>query len=241
MTGRTNAFLAGVLLLFAAFGRAQAGVTYDLRLSDNDTSGGLITYPGEVIALNLFARVTGSTAAVEGFQEGYGSVIATTSGGVSGGLSSTLAAPFQADGAQPGRANNLNSDSVMDIGSNLTVASTDFLFARAATMQTSGTAITNGQEFKLATVYFTATSDPALALGSSVNVSFRVTSFTGITSIEALWQQDGVFQTSSFGGNAALPTATVGVTLVNAIPEPSSALLLGVGVLAAGVRRFRRA
>src|SRR5436305_820810 len=78
---------------------ARAAVIYDLRLNDNNPDGSTITYPGEVIMLDLFARVTGNSAGVEGFQEGYGSVIATTTGGVTGGLSATLAAPFAMPGS----------------------------------------------------------------------------------------------------------------------------------------------
>ena len=234
--------LAGTSLLLAATPRTHAALTYDLRLNDNDTSGGVITYPGEVIALDLFARVTGVSAGVEGFQEGYGSIIGATSGGISGSLSATIAAPFQANGAQAGTSSDLNGDSVLDLGSNLTVASSDFFFARASQMQTTGgTPILSGtgMEFKLGTIYFTASSTQPLIGGSTLNISFRITAFTNPTNIDALWMQDGVTEVSSLGGNAPLPTAGAGVTL-SAIPEPSSALLLGFGAVAACVQRRRR-
>ena len=237
--------LVAAAMLLCALSSAQAALVYDIRFDDSDTSGGYVSVPGQTVTLDLFARVTGidnSMAAVEGFQEGYGSIMATLTGDISGSISSTLAAPFQASGSQGGHANNLDGDSVLDIGSNQTVQNSDFIFARATQIQSTGgtpTLAGDGMEFKLATITFTlGTGDQPFTYGSTLHIGFALPNFTSLTSVTALWMEDGVYQVSSMG-STAVPTVGAGITLT-AIPEPSSALLLGVGVLVAGAVRRRR-
>src|SRR5262249_39255896 len=160
----------------------------------SDMSGGYVSVPGQTVTLDLFARVTGSDnsmTAVEGFQEGYGSIVASLTGSISGTLSSTLAAPFQASGSQARHTHDLDGDSVLDIGSNQTVQNADYIFARAAQIQSTGgtpTQAGDGMEFKLATITFTlGTGTQPFTEGSTLHISFQLPNFTSVTSVMALW------------------------------------------------------
>jgi hypothetical protein len=234
MITRCFSLTALAALLLAA--SAQAALKYDLRLAD-DSKLVYNASEGQVIELQLWAQVTGTGAGLEGFQNGYGSIMSTDGGSIKGNLSATVAAPFAANGAQNGVAADLDGDGDFDLGSNLTTSSTSFLFARASSMQTSGgKLLPDGREFMLANVSFTITS---IGANGSIMLNFVMPNFTGKTDIAALWMQDGLpYNTTAGSGGVAM--VGEGVVITTAIPEPSQGLLLGLGALIGWTTRRRR-
>ena len=82
----------------------------------------------------------------------------------------TLKAPFNDDGSQNGTPTDLDGDGDLDVGSNNSATSDNYIVARAGSMETSGTAVTKGQAFEIATAQFTVTS---LANGTETDLVFR--------------------------------------------------------------------
>lgn len=219
---------------------ASAGLNYDLRVSGGGKTA-VVTSLGQVITLDLFAQVTGATgnASAEGFQDGFGSVLSQAGGNISGSLSSSFVVPFNATGAQAGKQQDLDADGDSDLGTNATAHSPDFFFARATSMQTAGTAITDGTEFKIASFSFTVQSVSDFFNYSPTSINFRVPLFDNNVDIEALWQQDGQATTSNGLNGGTQPT--VGSAVMIAIPEPSTLGLLAVVAAGFAARRRRRA
>jgi hypothetical protein len=106
--------------------------------------------------------VTGENETItdEGLQIAVGSLLSSdiSGGAVRGNLSATLTSPFNALGSSNGVQADLDADGDLDIGSKNTSSTTSFLFARSASMTTTGTAVTKGQAFKIADAVFTVTS-----------------------------------------------------------------------------------
>ena len=231
-------WIAGVSAALAVMAslNAEASLTYDLRVTNGvDSKTKYVTANGQVVTMELWAVVKGSGPGLEGFQYGYGSVLSSTGGNIKGDLAATLVAPFNTGSAQSGTPTDLDSDGDLDLGSNGTQATAPgFMDARAASMQTNGTTITNGQEFKLATLTFTVTNIANFADFSTIAVNFRVTGFS--TGQEALWQEDGAAANSVSTGS--LPG--VGASVLISVPEPSSMLLLCSGVAGGAALRRRR-
>jgi hypothetical protein len=233
--GGLLASLALCLWLWQPAG-ATAGLTYDLRVNGGKVA--YVTTVGQVITLDLYAQVTGAAGngAAEGFQDGFGSVLSSAGGNITGSLSSSFVAPFSAPGAQAGMQQTLDADSDLDLGSNSTVHSSEFFFARAGSMQTTGgTAITDGTEFKIASFSFTVQTVGSFADFSPISINFRVPLFSNNLDIEALWQQDGSPMTSN-GLNGGTQPA-VGDAVLVSVPEPSATWLLAA---AAGLMAARR-
>jgi len=219
---------------------ASAGLNYDLRVSGGGKTA-MVNSVGQVITLDLFAQVTGATgnAAAEGFQEGFGSVLSSAGGNISGSLSSSFVAPFDAIGAQAGKQQDLDADGDPDLGSNATAHSSDFFFARSTSMQTTGTAITDGTEFKIASFSLTVQSIADYFTAPPISINFRVPLFANNLDIEALWQQDNLATDSNGMNGGTQPT--VGAAVMIAVPEPSTFGLLAVVAAGFAARRRRRA
>jgi hypothetical protein len=236
--------LAAALPLAALLlpGSAWGALKYDLRVSGGGDTA-YVSANGQVVSIDLFAVVTGTdSGAIEGFQNGFGAVSSSTGGNITGDLSASLAGPtFAASGATAGVAQDFDGDGDLDLGSKFNNYSTDFLFARAGSMQTpltGGTIIPNGVEFKLATVSFVVTGILDLQNFDPITVSFRVPSFTQPLEIAALWTVDGIAQNSNGMGGGAAPL--VGSSVMIAVPEPSSLGLLALAGVALAVRRRAR-
>ncbi len=223
---------------------ASAGLNYDLRVSGGGKTA-MVNSIGQVITLDLFAQVTGAPGnpAAEGFQDGFGSVLSSNGGNITGSLTSSFVAPFNATGAQPGKQQDLDGDGDLDLGSNATAHSPDFFFARATSMQTPQTTaaalITDGAEFKIASFSFTVQSITDYFTGAPISINFQVPLFSNNLDIEALWQQDGNATDSNGLNGGTQPT--VGTAVMIAVPEPSTLGLLAVVAGGFAARRRRRA
>lgn len=235
-------WLAGcsAALALLAAPSALASLTYDLRVVGGaDPKMAYVTADGTVVTMELWAVVKGTGAATEGFQFGYGSILSSSGGNISGNLTAALIGVFTAPGSQNGRSNlSLDGDLDLDIGSNDPGAgaaqSTDLFQARAAGMDINGVAIANGQEFKLATVSFTVGHISNHGIYTPIEINFRVTDFSNGLLNEALWQEDGASKSANNGGVIPL----VGLPVLIAVPEPASWLLLTTSV--AGLVAFHR-
>jgi hypothetical protein len=146
---------------------------------------------GQVIPLQIWAVITGNDAsgANDGIDSVTGSFLSTmtSDASVQGNLAAAPLAPFQANGTQFGRQQDLNGDGNIDVGSNDGSKITGFFNARAGGMDTSGTVKGASQEFLLGTLNYTVTSLPT-GLETDINFSPRIVSGPGHA---AVWLEDG--------------------------------------------------
>ena len=241
-------------LLFAGFiaQNASAGFVWDLRatkinnnpLSGSDTTKTVGVQAGDVITLDMFAMITGSTAALEGFQSGLGKTI-TTSAGVTGNQGgAALDALFVNPSAALPTLQDLNGDGFLDYGvtAATTTSTTGGWFPRTSLspgFQTNGVAITNGQEFHLFSFTYTVLAAP-VATTASIQFTQQTTTIINSAAFSvdgsALIASKGIGQ--PVGPNATILGAPVVLTGIVNVPEPSAFGMLALGAL--GLVGFRR-
>jgi len=193
-------------------------LTVDLRVPNGGTTA--VTSDGQVIGLELWATVTGAngTGTDEGLQNLYGSLVSTnTSGGAAlGTLKLTLTAPFNGIASTAGTQQDLDSDGDLDVG-DLDPAgnsSTGLILARSDTVTTTGSPITNGQEFKVADVTFTVTG--TLQFGGNTTIRWIPRNSSGINDVNAVWREDGSTKSSKSLNSTGTYLAGPGVALTRA-------------------------
>ena len=173
--------------------RKLMAIVVDVRLPGGGkeaTVGGI----GSTVNVEIWATVTGENEVTtdDGLQIAVGSLLSTdiSGGAVRGNLSATTTAPFNALGSSNGAQADLDADGDLDVGDNVsTVSGSKFLFARSASMTTTGgTTVTKGQSFKIADAVFTVTS---FLTGVRTDLVYRVRGGSN----QVLAQVDG--QTSS--------------------------------------------
>ncbi len=240
---------SAVLLLAMAAPDAKATLTFDLRVVGGGKTVNTVTV-SQVVNLELFAVVTGAAgnAGLEGFQDGWMTIASDNGGNVRGNLSGTLTTTFAATSSQNGTAQDLDGDGDADLGSMQTFAAQPdpdggYLFARALSMQTtSGVAITNGREFKLANLTFTVTAIGNPVSPTPIALNVFIPNFSSTIDIEAVWLEDGVGSSMEPTPGGTFPNSfplAGSAVLIRAIPEPGTALLLVAGALAFTRRRPR--
>jgi hypothetical protein len=237
---------------------AIAGLTYDLRatlvnnsaLSGGNTSKSLQLNNGDVVTVQVWATVLGApgVATEEGFANGYGKIVATHAGGVTGNLSdSSMTAGFSVGAFQLGAVQDLNGDGFTDIGSNALqstsnvnplLSGTSLFFARASgtatvlvPLGTTVNAVTDGAEFLLSTFKYTVAG---AVVGSPTLINFFAPTFTSGSQREFLARADGAAKNDTnfpYGSGA-------NISIVAAVPEPSAFGMVLVGAL--GLVGFRR-
>lgn len=209
---RAGSLTALAVLAVAGFGvsAAQAGFVLDLRLSDGSKATSVST--GSVVTLNVYGLVTGASgnSALEGLQDAFFGVQNT---GGAGDLSTvTLAAPFTGVATDvSGGVTTSSSGTLYGSTGSISVGSTDstvadgWVFARSTTMTTSGTAITDGTQYLLGTLSYTAGSS---AGSSTLHINPRQTTSSTLV-VPAIWQQDG---TEADGAATSGTDVTITVT-----------------------------
>jgi hypothetical protein len=223
---------------------AHATLRYDLRVVGGGAAADVSTN-GQVINLELFAVVTGAAgdAAMEGFQDGYVTILSSNGGNIRGNISGTLTGTFSAQSSSPGLAQDLDGDGDKDLGSLNTSPSAVFLFARSDTITTSGVAIAGGLEFKLADLTFTVTGVTDFNSLAPISLTPVVIDFSRSLDLEAVWMEDGQGSSGTLnpGGTFpnSVPPAAAAVTL-QAVAAPGAAALLLCGMAALAARRRRR-
>ena len=232
--------------------RADAGLLIDLRavtLNDQPLPAGstaerVVVDGGDVVGINVIARVSGTNAVDdEGFQSMYG-VFRSTTGGLLGDLSASTVAPFNGLGSQNGSRIDVDGDGDLDIGDipNGGINTlTAYWVARSNIVQRDGTPVATdpaAEEFVIGTLTWTATSAPAP--GSETFVDFirrRNPGNPGTNgSAYSRWDEDGSGTASV--RNGADPYATDGLR-IEAVPEPASTALATVAALGLLARRRR--
>lgn len=207
------AALAGALVGFGVTS-ADAGFVLDLRLSGGGKTATVTA--GQVVNLDVYGQVTGTAAGAEGLQDvffGVGSTKGTTDA-TSGNLSTvTLENLWQGVNSQNGQTGNggltyTNADGTLNVGSTSSSSSSGWVFARATSMQTAGSPITDGQEWKLGTLTYTVTSLGAAGTNTTV-APFARDAATAGQWYPALWQEDGTVKDIAPTGFGSPVTLTV--------------------------------
>lgn len=191
-------------------------VIVDTRLVGGGSTA-TVSSVGQRIDFEVWATVTGndSNNTNEGLQIAIGSLLSSNvAGGSAGGtITAAVSSPFTANGSSSGAQADLDGDGDLDVGSNNNAKDAGFLFARSASMTTSGTPVTGGQSFKIATGSFTVTS---LLNGISTVLSFRPRVGDG-----TVFEADGTTTNNLVAGNVWATGA--GITL----KRPGAATIQG--------------
>lgn len=245
-----------LLCLWASIS-AEGALTIHLRFSD-----GTLTRqvgPGDVgndFLVQVWGRVddvggTNGTGSRYGLQFATYSIgTAAAGGGVGGGAAGPqLIAPWNALGSQVGTLANLpiggSADGIMDLGSLSDVSTVDFAKPRASTGvfndsvsgQTQNT-LANGVEFLLEVLNFHVTSANP---GSSTRLDVLIPSWNAAgTPPGANWWQKANSAAKPDGINNGDYLAGTSVTLIAAVPEPSTLCLAGLSLVGGALLVLRR-
>ena len=243
------AAVAAVGLAGFGAGQADAGLIIDLRavaingVPIPDQKHVSPNGPGDVVSIQIFARVYGSDAVNdEGLQSISGSIY--SNGELLGNLiNAATVAPFNALGSQNGSQQDIDSDGDLDIGSipNGARPATNSLYflPRSASVQDGSNGTLNGTPIP--------GTNPAAEEWLVGTVNFIVTGGNGMTWIDfvrrrlpngendiatSVWFEEGALR------NGTSPYDTNPV-LIGAIPEPSGLALTGLAALGLLARRKR--
>jgi hypothetical protein len=233
-------------------GPVDAGLVIDLRavtlngqpLPAGSTAERVVVDAGDVVGINVFARVSGTNAIDdEGFQSMLG-VFRSTTGGLLGHLSASTVAPFNGSGSQNGTPIDVDGDGDLDIGDIPNGGEqTAYWVARSNVTERGGTPVATdpaAEEFLIGTLTWTATG--AVAPASETFLDFirrRNPGNPGSNgSAYSFWLEDGSGTASVRNGQS--PYVTDGLHIV-AVPEPcgAAAALAGVAALRLLARRRR--
>jgi len=223
--------MALATLISLAAASAQGALVLDLRTAADGTS--IVVTPamiGTDITMKVWANVTGTGAGAEGLQYVFYSVKSNNTGGgaITGGLTGgTLPTPFNAAGSQVGTVQELNADSLTDMGSNNATPVAAHAKPRAAAPTYSnsdplyGEAITNGWRWNVENVTLHITS-AILGTGTSAYSAVPPSNMTGVIK-GGLWYEDMTLRQVAYSTG----------TSVTFTPEPATVALLALGGLLA--------
>jgi hypothetical protein len=244
--------LAGLVIgaIGASTATSEAALVVNLRFDDGSLTKDVTSAaPGTQYTVDVWMSVTGSAAGAEGFQGAYFGVQSddlTTN--VTGDITGrSRLAPFNAAGGSDGTIQSLSlapygADDIDDLGGPNLSSSTGFMRAYAGSgtfITAGGTSITDGVEFKVATVTFTlgAVNTTGALPGGTTSLTLNpILPGSLLASTRATWTQDGVNVNAGTTGTGGYSTgSSVSFTV---IPEPATLGLLGLGSLL-GLRRRR--
>lgn len=244
-------------MLLAGFAaqNASAAFVWDLRATalngvplDASQAKAIPTVvAGDVLTIGLWAMITGSSAAAEGFQSGLGKTITTHFGGAGGNQG---APAYESNVIPPGgplpTIQDLNADGFMDLGTTAaTTSSTAGLwFPRtpaAPGFEIAGTAIPNGTEFKL--FHFTYTViNPGTPGAGGATIQFLQQTTTIINSAAFSLDGSATATVSKSLGTSTNPVGqgpTLGLPVSVGVPEPSAFGMVALGAMSLlGFRRL---
>jgi hypothetical protein len=226
---------------------ADAGLVIDLRLpsalsSDRKTLTNFPLMPK--IPIDIYAVVTGTDTAVEGFQSVQGAILTEgrgmtgrilPAGDLDSGTESIVLparAPFNNLGAAPGGQKHIappgsSADDVLDLGDVPARSDLgDLIVFRSGNMQLSGgaTPIPDGREYRIGTVELEITGFQGPP-ETRINWYFRTLPSGGPVDEAVLFRQDGV----NYFGNTGSYSAGSPI-FIGAIPEPG--VFGGVAIVA---------
>jgi uncharacterized protein (DUF2141 family) len=161
--------------------RRLMSLTVDLRLPGGGKSAN-VSSVGQKVSLEVWATVNdaNTSSTDDGLHSAQGSLLSSnvSGGAAKGTLDFTPLAPFNGLGSHDGTTQDLDGDGDSDVGSNDNSIDTNFVMARAGSLQ-------RGDAFKLGTATFTVTS--LLSTTGQTNLVFR-----GRNALAAsVWLQDG--------------------------------------------------
>ncbi len=200
-------------------GRAYMSITVGLRVTGGGQSA-TVTKVGQVIALQAYATISGSTAGSnDGFFDLAGSFegVKTASTSLIGNLQAQLIPDFTADGASDGKVQDLNGDGGLDVGSTDTSTTDNYFFARSGNVDYDGLVSGDTNTFVLASFTYTVTS---LGNGTATDLNF-VPAGQIESTYSAFWIQDGTGVTASSASSTYKVGAPVVVTGPTTTPTPT--------------------
>ena len=161
----------------------------------------IVNTVGQIVKLEVWAVVKGSNSSIsdEAFHNAFGSFLSHNVGGGAalGTLSATCTAPFNYLGSNNGIKTDLDADTDLDVGSNITSKATGYFFARSRYATFHGSpAPGGGAQFKIADVTFTVSK---LLVGTSTELNFRTR--TGM--YNAAWYEDNKSRNATTGSFSA--------------------------------------
>lgn len=217
---------------------ASATLTIDLRVADVDGVPALdpksfFAGPGSVVRIDLYAIVTAATEepGLEGFKNAIGSIVSNTGGTLGSILTNEFTGPFGAAGSTVGRRIDLDGDGDLDIGSNATALTNDFIGSRSASMTTGNANGLGTSEFRV----YTITVGFEHGMTGPFSINWRKIDLTGL-STEYIWQENGILTNSRGVNGGSVAGIQVGAPVVG-IPEPSAIGMILLGAL--GLVEFR--
>lgn len=226
-------------LAVAAFGMMLASadaafLTYDLRAPDGSKSV-ILAGTGSSVTLNLFAVLQNgnANAADDGFTNGGGSFKSTVGGvGLNLGSLSPVANVngFNAVGATPGLAQDLDGDGDLDVGSTSPTSATDY-FTALSLNNPNPTLNMPAGGFLIGQVMFTVTD----AAAGSTQVNFVQRVKTNVSTSVHRGQSDA----AAFNLPGTSAEIVVGSPVSILVPEPTAIGMLAAGL--AGLLARRRA
>ena len=230
LSKRVSKFVLGSAAIAGLGATANAGLTYDM-VATGATSGviseagkrvDLTPGVGGTVTFNIVAFVTGQNGDLgdDGFLSGAGSFLST--GGTLGDMAAFRAGNMTGTGSSNGKAQDLDSDGDLDVGSNTTASASNYFAVRA----NSAPQPVFGAQVLLGSVTFTYGA-AGMSGVSLVNWRNRGNAST------ASWFEDG----SQVNANATASNVGVGAPVSLVVPEPTTLGLAAIGALGLLARR----
>jgi len=234
------AAIGAVGLAGFAASQADASLIVDVRATGGTggtgvSSGGkqvVFGAQGDTVVLTVFARITGTNGANdESLSSAHGSVATGPSipggSGLLGNLSGGRLSPFTGASSQQGSVQDIDADGDLDIGSTGSTVTGKFV-ARADAPVVLPAISAQAGEIAIGQFTFTYTGG---GTDTFANFITRKNQTGGNLFSAATWFEDGI---------SSAPTTSlydVGTAVHLAVPEPTSAALMGLGALGLLARR----
>lgn len=239
MKTRRMMALVGLVALGMLAGQAGAAIECTIQVSLQAGQTGVVAAAGDQVRMDVWAVIASAdgTYANDSAREFYGAL--KTTGTVIGNLAFTANASFAATGFSNGTQVDLNGDGGLDVGSTAPQVDTGWVHPFAGPGVNINPGAADANKVLLGSLVFTATNVPAGGT-SAINWSYRVK--TGLGNTIDVYQKDAATTsaTTAAGSDTRLAVGSSVSVVSQAIPEPMTMVLLGVGGMVIVAFRKRR-